>query len=95
MLEVMVHLEDYQLLNEYALLEVSFPEAVLMRLPDDVRPDDWKDEPAPASTAEIGDDWFEGQSSLALAVPSVVVPRETNYLVNPGHPGFQSLADAA
>ncbi|GHA88350.1 RES family NAD+ phosphorylase [Modicisalibacter luteus] len=95
MLELMVHLEDNRLLKEYALLEVTFPEAGLMRLPDDLLPDDWKAEPAPASTAEVGDDWLEDQSSLVLAVPSVVVPRETNYLANPNHPDFEVLANSA
>lgn len=52
-------------------------------------------EPAPASTAEIGDSWLESQSSLALAVPSVVVPRETNYLINPAHVSFKAMVDEA
>lgn len=95
MLEVMVHLDDYRLLEHYALLEVTFPEEALMRLPADSLPADWMEEPAPASTAEIGDGWLDSKSSLALAVPSVVVPRETNYLINPGHPDFQALADSA
>ena len=64
-------------------------------LPADSLPEDWMEEPAPASTAEIGDSWLESQSSLALVVPSVVVPRETNYLINPSHSYFQALADSA
>jgi RES domain-containing protein len=95
MLEVMVHLDDYRLLTHYALLEVAIPENALMRLPADSLPEDWMEEPAPSSTAEIGDSWLESQSSLALVVPSVVVPRETNYLINPNHPDFQALADSA
>lgn len=90
-LEVMVHLNDYRLLEQYRLLEVSFHEDDLMRLPVDRLPDDWMVEPAPASTAEIGDSWLESQSSLALAVPSVVVPREMNYLINPAHVSFKAM----
>lgn len=94
-LEVMVHLNDYRLLEDYALLEVTFHDDDLMQLPEDGRPDDWMVEPAPSSTAEIGDGWLESQSSLVLAIPSVVVPRETNYLVNPEHPGFKSMVESA
>ena len=94
-LDVMVHLNDYRLLKDYALLEVTFHDDELMRLPEDERPDDWMVEPAPSSTAEIGDGWLESQSSLVLAIPSVVVPRETNYLVNPEHPGFKAMVESA
>jgi RES domain-containing protein len=38
---------------------------------------------------------LDGQSSLVLAVPSVVVPREWNYLLNPGHPGYERLVAGA
>ena len=40
-LEVMVHLNDYRLLEDYALLQVAFHDDDLMRLPEDGRPDDW------------------------------------------------------
>ena len=95
MLEVMVHLDDYQLLTHYALLEVTLQKSSLMSLSADSLPKDWAVEPAPASTAEIGDNWLESQSSLALAVPSAVVPRERNYLINPQHSHFQALVNSA
>ncbi len=95
MLEVMVHLEDYRLLEEYALIEVTFDDSVLMHLPDDQLPDDWQAEPAPSSTAAIGDSWLDSQLSLALAVPSAVVPRETNFLVNPNHEDFEAMTNGA
>lgn len=90
-LEVMVHLNDYRQLQHYALLKVCLPEALILSLPLEQLPEDWRDEPAPVSTAEIGDDWLQGGKSLALAVPSVVVPRELNYLLNPHHPQFNNI----
>lgn len=95
MLEVMVHLDDYQLLEHYTLLEVALQKSTVMSLSTESLPKDWAVEPAPASTAEIGDNWLESQSSLALAVPSAVVPRERNYLINPEHARFQALIDSA
>ena len=35
-----------------------------------------------------GDDWLERGEALALAVPSVVVPREQNVILNPRHADF-------
>jgi RES domain-containing protein len=95
MLEVMVHLDDYNVLKHYALLEVRLPAKTVLRLTANVLPRDWRDEPAPVSTAELGDEWLVGASSLALAVPSVVVPQETNYLLNPKHPGFAAVVATA
>jgi RES domain-containing protein len=37
----------------------------------------------------IGDRWFEQQGSVALAVPSVVMPLQSNFLINPHHPDFK------
>ncbi|MCC5900949.1 MAG: RES domain-containing protein [Halomonas sp.] len=94
-LEVMVHLEDYQLLQHYALLELQLPSQLVLQLPSEQWPKDWREEPAPASTAELGDIWLASQSSVALAVPSVVVPREHNYLLNPAHPDFKQVVESA
>ncbi|WP_430469937.1 RES family NAD+ phosphorylase [Thalassospira lucentensis] len=92
MLEVMVHLNDYRLLASYVLFEVRLPADLITDLSDAEIPKDWQAQPAPTSTAEIGDAWFDQNAGLALAVPSVIVPREKNYLLNPRHPLFASVA---
>lgn len=38
-----------------------------------------------------GDQWLSSQSTCLLAVPSVILPEETNYLLNPLHPDATSL----
>lgn len=95
LLEVMVHLEDYSVLESYTALQVRLPASSVSSLPDDTLPTDWRDELAPVSTAKLGDGWLQGVSSLALAVPSVVVPQETNYLINPRHPDFEAMVESA
>jgi len=40
---------------------------------------------------EIGRAWFEGETSLALVVPSVIVPQEANYVLNVRHPLFAQV----
>lgn len=51
-------------------------------------PEDWQLYPAPESTKSIGNKWVQSYSSLVLKVPSCIVPREFNYLINPLHPKF-------
>jgi molecular chaperone GrpE len=41
---------------------------------------------------DFGSGWVEGGSAAALAVPSVIVPREYNYLLNPAHRDFNQIS---
>ena len=43
------------------------------------------------SPQTLGDRWLEEQPSAVLRVPSVIVPQEFNYLLNPQHPDFAQL----
>ena len=52
---------------------------------------DWRDEPAPERLAELGARWLREEKTPVLAVPSAVIPHETNYLLNPLHQGFRHI----
>ena len=54
-------------------------------------PRGWRRYPAPEALAEIGSRWAQQRATPVLAVPSAVVPRERNYLLNPGHPLFARI----
>ena len=95
LLEIMVHLESYRLLDAYALLRLTLPAESILRVGAEDLPDNWQEAPAPAETAELGDGWLTSGQSLALALPSVVAPREFNYMHNPGHPLFDPIVAAA
>lgn len=89
LLEVLVHLGALRLMRRYLVIPVTFtPDRV-----EDVGdlPDDWRDHPAPRSTQEIGAVWAAEARSPVLRVPSVIVPAESNYVVNPRHPDFRAL----
>lgn len=38
---------------------------------------------------DIGSSWFLSQSSLVLKIPSVVIPKEYNFIINTRHPDFE------
>lgn len=74
--------------------------AVAAELPEDLPmtsveegalPRGWRKYPAPESLAEIGTRWAQESKTPVLAVPSAVVPREKNYLLNPAHPLFAGV----
>ncbi len=54
-------------------------------------PAGWDDPGWPPQTQAIGTAWKEEGRSVVLRVPSVIVPGEFNYLVNPAHPRFSEL----
>lgn len=90
-LEVLVHLEDTGLLPAYSQASAEFDDDLVETLGRDAIPDDWDLDPAPASTRAIGDAWFDDLHSAVLRVPSAVVHREYNFLINPLHPSFSRV----
>ena len=85
-LEILVHLQSSSVLSSYVVIPAAFPEDVVDELDPGNLPEGWNTHPAPARTQRIGDEWVHSQRSLVLAVPSVVVPLEQNFLINPSHP---------
>jgi RES domain-containing protein len=90
-LEVLVHLQEASLLSSYSLISADLDDALVERLDHSMLPDGWRTYPAPSDLQRIGDDWVRSQRSVALEVPSVIVVRESNYLLNPTHPDFASV----
>jgi RES domain-containing protein len=91
-LEVLVHLESDEILHEkYVVIPVKIRPRDISILPPEQLPRNWRAMRAPVSTRKLGDDWTRSNDSLVLRVPSVVVPQEWNYLINPAHPNFSKL----
>ena len=90
-LEMLVRARSRLVARHYCLFEARLPEKSVLYLKG--LPDDWR--AMPSETAEIGDAWLGSGGSLALAVPSAIVPREKMYLLNPSHAGFKQLAKKA
>lgn len=55
-------------------------------------PKNWRDYPAPVKLQQIGTDWTNSNSTLALIVPSAVNPIDRNILLNPAHPEMRKVA---
>lgn len=87
-LEVLVHLNNRAPLSQFKLFQLEIASEQLMRLSPDSIPATWQAQPASSECAAVGDNWLQQRSSLALAVPSVIAPREQNILLNPLHEDF-------
>ena len=90
-LETLVHLQPEDLGQGYVFFRVNVPDEVALPTATWALPPDWRREPPPSSTQDVGSDWVHGNTSALLRVPSVVIPQEHNILIHPGHPDFSWL----
>ena len=88
-LEVLTRVRGPEDLADFVLISATFDEDAVTA--PDTLPDDWRSLPAPESTRRIGAAWAADQHSLVLRVPSVVLPAEPNYVLNPFHSDVGSV----
>jgi RES domain-containing protein len=90
LLEKLVHTEE-GVLPFYVTIPVTFDTDLVEIVKPQALPADWRSFPAPPELQQIGDSWVDSMRSCILQVPSVIVPHESNFILNPKHPEFASL----
>lgn len=93
LLEKLVHVNGSEELTgfDWSVVPARIEAHHLERIASEELPPDWDAWPWPASTQALGTRWFLQRGSVALEVPSAVVPRQHNYLLNPTHSRFDEL----
>jgi RES domain-containing protein len=89
-LEYLVHAPKPPL--DLVLVSVDVPDDAPVHRPKiDELPDDWAS-PLPSEHCQTwGANWCKGATALGLAVPSVIVAEERNFLLNVAHPRMQAV----
>jgi RES domain-containing protein len=87
LLEIVVHTPP-QLVPDLNLVALQIPEDSIAELDLKSLPENWSKSPPPSVLSEIGNNWLESRESVALKVPSSIVPDAFNYLLNCQHPDF-------
>jgi RES domain-containing protein len=90
LLEKLVHTEK-GLLPFYVTIPVTFDADLVEIVEPQELPASWRSLPAPVELQRIGNEWVDSMRSCILEVPSIIVPHESNYVLNPKHPDFESL----
>ena len=94
MLEMLI--QDAPLRAHYVLIQARIPQALkIERLNLQELPLHWRGLAARQQLQAIGTRWARKGGSAVLAVPSAVVPDETNYLLNPLHAEFRRIEKCA
>lgn len=76
----------------YMLITLSLPDNIGMeKLDKNKLTPGWNAPDTRPLTKKIGDQFLRSNSNLLLAVPSVLIPEENNYLVNTLHPDMKKM----
>ena len=91
-LELMVHRSRLMPEDPYLTLVISIrePGQMVSSLPLTSLPKNWRSLEAYGTLQILGSNWYEQQNSLALQIPSLVIPQEYNYVINTVHPAFKT-----
>ena len=89
-LELIVHKNAVKPKVEYKVMIISLTdnEHLIREININDLPTNWRKMAAYSVLQKIGSDWYENQESLALRVPSAVIPQEYNYVINTEHIEF-------
>jgi RES domain-containing protein len=95
-LETFVHLTSAPTLplNRY-LVEIKVPSDLFNNAIQLITQVGWDAEPPGLVSTNAGNGWAHSNAGLLAKVPSVIVPEEFNYLINPAHPnatGIKAIA---
>lgn len=89
-LELVVHRAAIQpdFVYKVIVIHISDEETLFSSIPQKDLPQHWREEKAYPMLQQIGSHWYQRKSSLVLKVPSAIVPKEYNYMINTSHPDF-------
>jgi RES domain-containing protein len=91
-LELLVRMDRKRAPIDLVAVEIDLPDSLeVERVPMKKLPAGWDAYPAGAFTQRLGTDWAAAKRTPILEVPSAVIPRERNYLLNPAHPRFSRV----
>jgi RES domain-containing protein len=91
-LELFVHVDIDITPVDLMAIQADVPDSLTIEaIKIESLPKNWRRYPAPETLKDIGTAWTAKTSTVILAVPSVMIPEERNYLLNPAHRDFKRI----
>ena len=89
-LELIVHQNAISPAFKYKVMIISIAdeENLFTHLLQTDLPKNWRGMIAYPELQQMGGNWYHNNQSLILRVPSAVIPKEYNYIINTTHPDF-------
>ena len=93
LLETLAHIPAKLFRNKkYILVTVFLPDKAPQKFIEEKDlPNNWDALDIQHVTQKIGDNFLEEQKGLLFRVPSVLMPEEFNYIINPLHPSMKQV----
>ena len=92
LLETLVHVPQKNLPKDLCITIIQLPDDIsVQKLDPSDLPKNWRTVPIDSSLQDIGNKWLKSGATAILRVPSVIVPEENNYLINPLHPESEKI----
>jgi len=90
-LELVVHRSSISQLPNYEVMVISIAddEELFDQIPIKDLLKNWRAFEMYHELQQIGSSWYKDQRSLVLKVPSAVIPKEYNFIINTQHPLFK------
>lgn len=90
-LEVLAHLPAAYFPDDMAIATIDIPDELITIMDIKELPEDWNKIPVPIEIQKFAMHWIIEEKSLGLKVPSIIIPKEQNLLINPLHPEFNKV----
>ncbi len=90
-LELFVHVSQSQAPKDLKILKAKLPDTSIEEFDQASFDKMLRSKFSVSQFKKAGDSWIDRQRSLALSVPSVIIPEEKNILVNPEHTDIDKL----
>ena len=90
-LEILVHTQPVTIRDKFRVFRVSWGGKMMATIDLKELPKGWNAQPPSSSSKNIGDEWVRSGRSVVLAVPSVIVPSERTFLLNPKQRDFGKI----
>jgi len=89
-LELVVHRASIIPSFDYKVMVISVPDnqQLITQIKGNELPELWREEKSYPLLQRIGSEWYRSNASLLLQIPSAVIPKENNYIINTKHPDF-------
>ncbi|PKV52008.1 RES domain-containing protein [Aquimarina sp. MAR_2010_214] len=90
-LEVLAHLPAAYFPDDMSIATIEVPDTLITTIDIEKIPEDWNKIPVPIEIQNFAMQWIVEEEFLGLKVPSIIIPKEKNLLVNPMHPEFDKV----